>query len=42
MQDEAIIIILVYHYFTSIQMNLGGAKDRPLPSDIWKEVQGKL
>ena len=25
-----------------LQMNLGGAKDRPLPSDIWKEVQGKL
>jgi len=24
------------------KMNLGGAKDRPLPKDIWAEVQKKL
>jgi len=23
-------------------MNLGGAKDRPPPSDIWKTVQTKM
>ena len=29
-------------YYIVFQMNLGGAKDRPLPTDIWNEVQTKM
>lgn len=32
----------VLHCVVAVQMNLGGATDRPVPEDIWKYVKGRL
>lgn len=32
----------LYKVFISLQMNLGGASDRPIPADIWRIVQLKM
>ena len=34
--------ILLFIIFIFLQMNVGGAFDRPVPADIWTVVQNKL